>query len=321
MGRFLAVLSLLALLVGVAGCGSSGSSKSGGRDHITVGVIPIVDVAPIYLGKQKGFFAKRGIDLKLQQESGGAAAVPGVVSGEFKFAFGNVTSLLVAKDKGLPVKVVANGNASTGKAGADFGAVVVPKDSPIKNAADLAGKTVAVNNLKNIGDTTVRQSVRKAGGDPNGIKFIELAFPDMPAAVADHKVDAAWVVEPFVSQARSQGARVVAWNFVDTAPKLTIATYFTSQDVMQNDSDLVKRFTAAIDQSLAYADSHPAEVRKILTTYTKIPPDVAQKITLPDWPTQINRQSVQTLANLALQDKLISKPANLNELLPSSTQT
>ena len=80
MGRFLAVLSLLALLVGVAGCGSSGSSKSGGRDHITVGVIPIVDVAPIYLGEQQGFFAKRGIDLKLQQESGGAAAVPGVGS-------------------------------------------------------------------------------------------------------------------------------------------------------------------------------------------------------------------------------------------------
>jgi ABC-type nitrate/sulfonate/bicarbonate transport system substrate-binding protein len=63
MGRFLAVLSLLALLVGIVGCGSSGSSKSGGRDHITVGVIPIVDVAPIYLGKQQGFFAKRGIDL------------------------------------------------------------------------------------------------------------------------------------------------------------------------------------------------------------------------------------------------------------------
>jgi NitT/TauT family transport system substrate-binding protein len=62
-------------------------------------------------------------------------------------------------------------------------------------------------------------------------------------------------------------------------------------------------------------------VRKILTTYTKIPPDVAQKITLPDWPPKINRQSVQTLAKLALQDKLISKPANLNELLPSSQQT
>jgi NitT/TauT family transport system substrate-binding protein len=321
MGRFLAVLSLVALLVAAAGCGSSDSSKSGGRDHITVGVIPIVDVAPIYLGKEKGFFAKRGIDLKLQQESGGAAAVPGVVSGQFKFAFGNVTSLLVAKDKGLPVKVVADGNSSTGKSGDDFGAVVVPKDSPIKSAADLSGKTVAVNNLKNIGDTTVRQAVRKRGGDPNAVKFIELDFPDMPAAVANHKVDSAWVVEPFLSQARSQGARVVAWNFVETAPKLTIATYFTSQDVMNNDPDLVKRFQAAIRQSLAYTQAHPAEARKILTTYTKIPPDVAQKITLPDWPVQINRQSVQTLANLALQDKLISKPASLDQLLPSSTQT
>ena len=66
MGRFLAVLVGAALLAGLVGCGSSDTSKTSGRDNITVGVIPIVDVAPIYLGQDRGFFAKRGINLKLQ---------------------------------------------------------------------------------------------------------------------------------------------------------------------------------------------------------------------------------------------------------------
>ena len=39
--------------------------------------------------------------------------------------------------------------------GDDFGALAVKKDSPLKSAKDLEGKTVAVNTLKNILDTSV----------------------------------------------------------------------------------------------------------------------------------------------------------------------
>jgi NitT/TauT family transport system substrate-binding protein len=67
---------------------------------------------------------------------------------------------------------------------------VVTREASIRTAADLAGKRVAVNTLKNIGDTTIRASVRKAGGDPSSIKFVELAFPDMPAALQAGRVDA-----------------------------------------------------------------------------------------------------------------------------------
>ncbi len=319
-----AMVLAAALAITGAGCASkeessssgSGSGSTGGGEKVTVGIIPIVDVAPIYLGKQKGFFKQQKIDLTLVPGSGGAVAVPGVVSGQFKFAFANVTSLLVANDKGLNLKVVTNGVASTGKEGKDFGAVVVPKGSPIKSAKDLAGKTVAVNNLKNIGDTSVRASVRKAGGDPSKLKFVELAFPDMPPAIQGKKVDAAWVVEPFLSQARGQGAKVVAWNLVDTAPDLTVATYFTKADVVEKEADLTKRFKAAMDESLQYAEGHPDEVRSILLTYTKIPKDVAQKITLPKWPLEVNRASVEKLSQLMTEDKLVKKQPDVNALLP-----
>ncbi len=211
----------------VANVGAS-STPSGSTTPVSLGVVPVVDVAPIYLGKEKGFFAKRGIDLRMETGQGGAAILPGVMSSQLTFGFSNITSLLVARDKGLDVKVVANGTSSSGKDGGDFGAVVVRGDSPVKSAKDLAGRSVAVNTLKNIGDTTIRASVRKAGGDADAVRFTELGFPDMPAALQNGNVEAAWVVEPFLSVARNQGARVVAWNFVDTAPKMTVAAYFTS---------------------------------------------------------------------------------------------
>ena len=178
--------------------------------------------------------------------------------------------------------------ASTGEDKADFGGVVT-RDPAIKTAADLAGKRVAVNTLKNIGDSTIRASVRKAGGDPSSIKFVELAFPDMPAALQAGRVDAIWVVEPFLSTSRSQDGRLVASNYVDTAPDLTVAVYFTSEQLIKNDPDLVKRFTEAMTESLACADAHPDEARQVLTGYTQIDEAVIKELTLPKWPAEINR--------------------------------
>jgi NitT/TauT family transport system substrate-binding protein len=311
-GRLTAVLAILTMLSATSGCGGENDAAGG---KINVGAISIVDVAPLYLGKQKGIFTKHGIDLTITPTSGGAEAVPGVVSGQFSFAFGNVTSILIGRDQGLDLKMVANGVNSTGKPGADFGAVLVRKGSPIKTSRDLAGKTVSVNNLRNIGDTTIRHVVRKDGGDPASVKFVELPFPDAPAALQSRQVDAAWVVEPFVTQARAQGARVVAWNFAEAVPDLTIAAYFTSAKVIADQPVLVRRFVAAAKEASAYAETHPDEVREVLKTYTKIPAKVIPKIVMPSWPTQINRQSVEATAALARQDGLLRKNADVRAAL------
>lgn len=309
------------MVAALAACGGNSSktppaSSPGQVDKVNVGVIAIVDVAPIYLGKQKGFFNKHNIDLNLTTAQGGAVIVPGVISGQYQFGFSNVTSLVLAKSRNLPLKMVSNGVASTGEVGKDFGGTVVKADSPIKTAADLAGKTVAVNTLKNIGDTTVRATVRKAGGDPKAVKFVELAFPDMPAALAAGRVDAIFVVEPFLTTVVSAGNRVVAWNYAEPTPDMTVAAYFTSNELIAKNPDLVKRFQAAMTESLAYADAHPDEVRSVLATYTKITPDIAAKLTLPKWPPTVNKASVQTLTDLAVGDGLIDKAPDLDSLLP-----
>lgn len=322
MRRLLTALAAGALLVTASACGSSGDSdtsdegaSSDGTTTVKLGLIPIVDVAPVYLGQEKGFYSKRGLKLEMSTATGGAAIVPGVASGQFQFGFSNVTSLLVAQSTGVPIKAVANGIASTGVDGKDFSALMVKKGSPIKSPKELEGKKVAINTLKNINETAVRESVRKDGGDPDKVNFVELAFDAMPAALDSGQIDAASVVEPAQATVKSQGGVVIATPIVDVAKDCTVAMYFTSTQYMQQHPDEVKKFQEATAESLAYADSHPDEVRQIVTTYTKIPASVLAQVTLPKWPAEANKASIEALAKLGEEDGLFKKTPDVDALL------
>ncbi|WP_328767352.1 ABC transporter substrate-binding protein [Streptomyces sp. NBC_00286] len=322
MRRLLIGLTVSAVFVTASACGSSNSSDSAGdtaadgTTTVKVGIIPILDVAPVYLGQKKGFYEKRGLKLELTPAQGGAAIVPGVLNNEFQFGFSNTTSLLVAQSKKVPVKVVANGVASTAEEGADFMGTTVKKGSPIKSPKQLEGKKVAVNSLNNICDTSIKESVRKDGGDASKLKFVEMPFDQMPAALENDDVDAACTPEPALSTVKEAGGTAIAASFYDVDPNLTVAMYFTSQQYAKQNPELVKKFQEATAESLEYADSHPDEVREIVATYTKIPPTLLEKLTLPHWPAEPNRASIERLAELAKQDGQLKEDPDLDALLP-----
>ena len=321
MRRSPLVAFLIATSLVVTACGGSDDdaatpSAPGQPDKVNVGVIAIVDVAPIYLGKEKGFFSNRDIDLTLTTAQGGAAIVPAVLSGQYQFGFSNTISLLLGKSQNAPLKVVSNGNNSTGVEDEDFAGLFVKADSPIRSPKDLVGKTVAANTLKNIVETSVKSSVKKDGGDAAGVKFLELPFPEQVPALQAGRVDAIFVVEPFQQAAVAAGARKIASSYVDAAPDLTVAMYFTSQQLISTNQDLVTRFTEAMKESLAYADGHPEEVRDVLGTYTKIAPEVREALILPKWPPDVNRASVEALADLAVADGLMAQKPDIAALLP-----
>ena len=297
--------------------GGGGGSTGGRATTVKVGVIPIVDVVPIYLGIKQGFFSEQGLNVSLESEEGGASIIPAVVSGQYHIGFSNTISVLLASTQGVPLKVLSAGVASTGQTGKDFGAVIVKSGSPIKSAVDLVGKRVAVNTLKNINTTTVNYVVKQAGGDPSTIQYVELAFPDIMSAVAKGDVDAGQVVEPFLTIATGQGDIQVVSNYAGTNPNLTVGMYFTSQAYLAQSEKAARGFTTGMTKSLEYASAHPDEARAILTTYTEIDPTVQQNLTLPKWPSTISRESVEQLATLAQQDGLISKQPDLAALLPS----
>jgi NitT/TauT family transport system substrate-binding protein len=297
----------VALAAALAACGgsgggtasTSGASSGGEMKKVSVGVIPILDVAPLYLGIQKGIFTKHGLEVTPKPAQGGAAIVPAVLAGEDQIGFSNVVSLLTAKEKGVPLIAVAGGSSSTGDAAKDFNAVVVSKSSKVQGAKDLVGKKVAINSLNNIGDTTIKTAVEKAGGDPSGVKFVEMPFPDMPAQLAAGKIDAAWVSEPFRSAVLAQGGRVLFDSLTETYSNLQVATYFTSQQLKAKDPQLVEAFVTAMNESLDYASAHPDEARAVLSTYTKITPEVAATVVLPAWPAKLDEESATAVGAAA----------------------
>ena len=318
----LALASILVLALAACGSGSpSGGADSsadarGSLEQITVGVIPIVDTAPIWLGEAKGFFAEEGLDLEIETATGGSAIVPGIQSGSYDFAFSNLISVMVANDKGLDMEFVANGISTTGDESSDVGSVLVKGDSKISSPKDLAGKKVSVNNLSNIGDTTIKSIVEADGGDPESIEFVEVPFPDAPAALENGIVDAAWILEPFQSSAMDAGAKMLSANFAEFDPELDVAGYFTSAQYAQENPEVTQKFTTAMNKSLDYAQQHPDEVRDIVGTYTKISEDVRAGMVLPRFRADFNREAVQKLGDAAQSYGTLSKPVDIEKLLP-----
>jgi NitT/TauT family transport system substrate-binding protein len=312
-------LLALACAVGVAACGGGdgggGGGGGGGATSLKVGVIPIADVAPLYLGMKQGFFEEKQLTIKPQLAEGGAAITPAVLSGDFQIGFSNTISLLIAASKGLPVQIISQG-VLAGKSQKDAWAdLLVSKDGPIKAPKDLEGKTIAVNTLKNICEVTIKASLEKDGVAVDKLKFTEVPFPDMNAALDAGRVDGACVVEPFVSQGKAGKARGIDPFYVRTAPDLTVATYFTSKQYAQEHADVVDRFVEAMNKSLDYAQAHPDEVREVLLDYTQIPPEAAKQIKLPVWRPDLNEPTIELLSKLSLKYGLITEQPNLDELI------
>jgi NitT/TauT family transport system substrate-binding protein len=331
MRRYLTVLVAVALaLFALSACGGDdgggdeaaggGTSASAGPTTVKVGVLPLGAVAPLYLGKEKGFFEEENLQVEPQIAQGGAAIVPAVASGEYEFGYSNNVSLLIASTKGLPLRIVTEGNQEAETVEGATDAIVVKENSDIRRPEDLAGKTIGVNTLQNIGDVAIKTALENRGVEVSNIKLVEVPFPEMVAAVDAGRIDAGWVVEPFVQQAKAQDMRVIVHPFFETAPRLSLGTYFTSERYANENPEVVERFERAMNRSLEYAQEHPDEVRQISTEFTEIPPAVAEKMALPYFSSEINVESLELTAEQMEKYGLTEEKPDVSKLLPDDAQ-
>jgi NitT/TauT family transport system substrate-binding protein len=312
-----AVVIGLALVV-FAGCGGEEESPPTRQQptQVTVGVLPIADMAPLYLGIDKGFFREEGLDVKTQVAQGGAAIVPAVVAGDFQFGFGNNVSLMIARSKGLPLKIVTEGVQGAPSEERWANGLLVAGDGPIRSVADLAGKTFAVTTLKNNAEVTIKATLEKEGVDTSGVKFVEVPFPEMNTAVERGRADVAWQAEPFVTLGEQEGMRNVVDPMWATAPNLSIATYFAAEPYLQDNPEVAQGFAAAMKRSLDYAAEHPDEARAIIPTYSEIKGELLEQIQLANWSSELNVSSIELTAELARKYGVLEQDVDLRALLP-----
>lgn len=318
MKRIRITAAVCLLVSALAGCGDDGGTEvdSEGNRQVTIGMLPIVPTAALYAGIDQGFFEDRGIELEVETGQGGAALLPAVMSGDIQFASSNPVSLLTARDQGLEVQAVSHWTSEHETPEESINGVVAAKGSPIQSAKDLAGKTVAINTLKSMGDLTIREAVRQDGGDPDQVKFIELGFPDMPAALAQGNADAVWVPEPFMGSLLAEGNQLVTNPCLATAPGMPTQLIFTSPELAKSDPELVKDMTAALEETLEYAEANPDDVRAhIADVIPDFPEEAAANIRLEAFGTDMREAQLERIGELMKEEGWVENDPDVPGLL------
>ena len=297
--RLWTVAATLAAVLAVGGCGGDdggGEAAAGaGGKPVTVKMasLAVASDAAMMLGREKGFFEDEGIDLQVATVgAGGAAVAPAVLKGEYDVAGGGIDGPVLGAAKGLPLKVIGSDGAPVSKGttppeGTEKGTtgIAVPADSPIRSVADLAGKKMAAITITGLQYLCIAGAAENAGVDPKQLKILEIPPPEMLPALQSKRVEAAALVEPFITIARKQGMRIIDDPCVDAIPGAIQAGYFTSEKWAKENPETATKLAEALQRSNEYANEHPDEVRAILPTYTKIQPGVAKAITLAPYDT------------------------------------
>src|SRR3954464_5184351 len=314
-----------ALSLGLAAGGGGDRSDGGGGGSsapktITVGTLPIANAAPMYLGMQQGFLADEGLKIKPHVGQGGAALIPALRSNQDQFAFVGVIPAITAVAKSLPIKVVTSSDDAAATADKDWQTLVVPKGSPIHGVDDLPGKTIAVNALRGLAEVVISRSLEKQGVDYHKVKLLEIPFPEMPAALEDHRVDAALLTEPFLSAVLARGGTQIDAPSVETLPSFPNGAYIASEKYIKQNGDVVDRFSRAMNKSLDYAQAHPDEVRQIIPTFTKTPAAAAAKLRLPQFDSKLDRKGIELESQLTAKYGIIEKAPAYEDMVGSASQ-
>ena len=312
VGIAAAIVALLALTV----LGTAASApKRTQLTTVTIDTLPIANALPMDLGIQKGFFEKRGIEIKKQTLQSGNDIVLALSNHNGDIGYLGYVPMMIARTQGIPLQLVAASEVEGTSAADNWQNILVKGSSSIRNAGDLAGKTIAVNALKGVGEVVIKAALKKDGVDPNSVKLLAMPFPTMRTALNSGQVDAIWTPEPFLSQALNiDGARIVM------APGPVLGNYFPNGgygalgDWVKKNPQLAKNFRAAINESLTYAQNHPDEIRGLLPAGT-------QNVRLPVWSPLVDRKQLTQLAKYAKEYGVISTLPNFTQLVPSDIRS
>jgi NitT/TauT family transport system substrate-binding protein len=265
---------------------------------LRVGNVPIDSSSEIFAAQGEGFLAKAGITLDIQSFTNGNAIAAAVVSGSLDVGGINVLSLAAAHEKGLPLKIAASGSTYTTKNPTTV--MLVPNASPLKTARDLTGKVVAVNVLQGIAHVSAESWIDKNGGDSKQVKYIELPFAAMPAALAANRVDAAVVAEPQLTQSRND-TRLFGKSYDGIGDLWMIDAWTVNEAWLTANPDVVHRFSDAMQQAAVWANRNHDKTAELVSAATKIDISIVREMRRATFLEHVNLGVVQPVIDVGAQ--------------------
>jgi NitT/TauT family transport system substrate-binding protein len=267
-GRALRRVASLALVAVLAFAAQPGQAQQ--LTKVRVATLPIDVASQALYAKDQGFFEAAGLDVDISIMNNGPAIASAVAGGSIDFGAANIVTMASAYEHGLPYVLVAPGGAYTDTQ--PTSKLVVTNASPIKSARDLNGKTVAVNALNSIDSVGAQAWIDKNGGDSKTVKFIEMPYSAMGAAVASGRVDVGSIDEPFVGEAiAANQLRAIGFPLEAIAKRFVEGAYFTTSSYAKAHPDVIRKFADAMAQAADWANANPSASAAILAKYSKSP--------------------------------------------------
>jgi NitT/TauT family transport system substrate-binding protein len=216
-----------------------------------------------------GYLQRAGIDATLQIFPGSGATATALVAGAIDLAVIDAISVANAISHGVPlVGLTASGMFRVDQPSS---VLCVAKSSAIKTPHDLSGQLVSVPSLQSLTTVSVQAWLKRSGVDPNAVKFIEIPFGGVDAALAHGTVACGYIGEPLLSQALATDARQFAVPYIVFGPVSVIDMWVARRDWVEQNRDLAKRFVAVMYEVAAWANAHQDLTAPIVAKYAKIP--------------------------------------------------
>ena len=195
--------------------------------------------------------AASGSLFEFSKYSGWPEIKESLMSGRIKAAYMLAPLIMDLAESAIPVKVVSLGHRS--------GAVIMVRtDSSYKNFKNLAGKRVAVPSRFAVDYLFLRKMLAKEGMTLKDVQVIEMAPPDMPAALYAKAVDAYATGEPFGAVAQKAGyARPLSMTR-DEWPTYICCVLTVRDELVKENRPLVQQLVNYVQGAGTWLDASPA---------------------------------------------------------------
>ncbi|MDZ8066699.1 MAG: sulfonate ABC transporter substrate-binding protein [Nostoc sp. DedQUE08] len=277
---FLFAVSFCLSLI-ISGCSLNTSVISASMPSFSIGQDPekVVHIGHQKFGslsllRAKGDLEKKfnsmGLSVRWNQFPAGPQLLEALNAGRLDFGHAGETPPISAQAAGAPLLYVASSPPNP-----KGEAILVPKDSQIRNLADLKGKKIALNKGSNVHHLVV-QALAKANLKYTDIQPIFIPPADARAAFEQKKVDAWAIWDPYFAAAeQATGARILtdATNIVENREFL-----FASQSFAKKHSDRLKIVLEEIEKVDEWAKSRPKEVAQLLSPLIGIDAGVLEQV-------------------------------------------
>jgi len=236
---------------------------------------PNDDLTAIVYAWKSGMYEKAGLDVSVAKTNSGAAGAVAVAGGAADIGKASTTSIFDAHIRGVPFTLVAP--ASDYDSRVPYGGFLFAPSSSIKTGKDAEGQTVAVASLASLGHVAFAAWVEQHGGDPKLVKFVEIPFPAVPAALDQGRIVAGETTQPTQGAAVSHGYGYKP-IYDAIAPHFAGSVLYSTRDFSTRNPAAMRAFVKATYDAARYCNANATATEQMMADWVGVPLDVMQKV-------------------------------------------